>query len=317
MSTRIQSINLILQRKLNQLLSNSSDGEMMLSNMPDADVICFLLATAQDHWETASRVLAMACKQPSLSSASLAPNANITAPIHGGLLWHYYKTATSQQEGLQLVKDCFPPIIAYHQYLYSQHDKDDNGLIHQPTKRPNTTIVDPFFQSILAWSNQSLIQMGKLLDEDITEVFLWNELSIYSCQEELWDINNNVFHLLIDSQKSDYPIGSHLEFLPLFGNILTQEDAEKILIVMQNLGYPVDESGNAIAISSTLNLSAPLGVILLLALENYDMNEAASCLKAYILDLLDHPDLTETDMAIWRLLQNKESLLHRVSSLNE
>ena len=102
-----------------------------------ASLFRFLLAAAQDYWHAASQVLQLACKHSSLSSKSLTPNTDFVFPFAGGLLWHYYKIAPSQKEGLQLIENLGIWLLVNHtnllgkQLLYNtvNSDKRDHAAL--------------------------------------------------------------------------------------------------------------------------------------------------------------------------------------------
>ena len=54
-------------------------------------------------------------------------------------------------------------------------------------------VQDPIFHAFLNWSNESLIQIGGVLGEDVLDIIEKYELSVYCINERLWDEEEKLF----------------------------------------------------------------------------------------------------------------------------
>lgn len=90
-------------------------------------------------------------------------------------------------------------------------------------------IQDPLFNALLVWSNEAMIKIGHLIGEDIFDVILWNELTIHSMNEKMWDPEMGLYHAydLKNQELIKKPTTSSI--LPMAGEVPTQEQAELIL----------------------------------------------------------------------------------------
>lgn len=150
-------------------------------------------------------------------------------PMQGVALYHWYGCTKDKKAIKATAQDFFQHILRWHRQLYGQYDPSEEGLPHAPDQ----PLQDPFFLALLVWSNESLIQMGHLLQEDVLEIIQWNELTIYSMNEKLWNAERKAYQAYdLDSEdfvQLDFSRG----FAPLIGEIPTQDRAELMFTSIQ------------------------------------------------------------------------------------
>lgn len=206
----------------------------------------------------------------SLSSGITIP------PVHGFVLWTMYEKAEDKKSLLPFLKEMYPKVLACHQYLYKHRDPEEEGLIYirhpwetalknsplfdellsqkealdlialfQNLKYEESAIYktspfliqDPLFNAILCKSNECMINIASVLDEDVTELVSWHELTIYSMNDKLWDDERGIYDAY-DLRQNQKIINHTLSgLIPLFGIVPTQEQAEKILLVLEDERY--------------------------------------------------------------------------------
>ena len=90
-------------------------------------------------------------------------------------------------------------------------------------------LKDPVINTILCWSNEALIAMGKMVRKNVSETIQWNELALYSMNEQLWDEEYGIYRPY-DLNTKELPLsGSIGGLLPLLAGIPVQEQAEAML----------------------------------------------------------------------------------------
>lgn len=105
--------------------------------------------------------------------------------------------------------------------------KDLLNSLQKPEKE--WAIKDPVVNTILCWSNEALIAMGKFIRKNVSEIIQWNELALYSMNEELWDEEYGIYRGY-DIITKELPLSGSLGgLLPLLAGIPVQEQAEAML----------------------------------------------------------------------------------------
>lgn len=105
--------------------------------------------------------------------------------------------------------------------------KDLLTSLQKPEKE--WAIKDPVVNTILCWSNEALIAMGKFIRKNVSEIIQWNELALYSMNEELWDEEYGIYRGY-DIITKELPLSGSLGgLLPLLAGIPVQEQAEAML----------------------------------------------------------------------------------------
>jgi len=114
--------------------------------------------------------------------------------------------------------------------LFRSCNYDDQAIYEQCP----FLIQDPLFNGLLAWSNECLIQIGGLLGEDVSEIIQWDELTKYSMNEKLWDEERGIYNAYDLRNGELIPVHTSSGLMPLCGDVPTQEQAEKMLLVLES-----------------------------------------------------------------------------------
>lgn len=161
-------------------------------------------------------------------------------------------------------------------------------------------IQDPLFNGVLCWSNEALIEMGHVLGEDVLEIILWNELTVHSMNEKLWNQEKGYYHAFDRVAHAPIPIPVNSGLLPLVGLVPTQEQAEAMLRHLEGPtfgGAPKDVylcptySPQAKDIDYARYWRGPVWIntnwLLYQGLLRYDMKDMAERVRRDSLELLD------------------------------
>ena len=205
------------------------------------------------------------------------------APIFGFVLLQMYELAEDRKLAELFLREMYPKIYAFHEYLYTNRDSEDEGLIalihpteagmsqsplwdaildkipvkktetekriydyerhayivsllqsndyneHKIEKNCPIRVQDPFFNAILSWSNEAMIEIGRILKEDVTDFVQWNELTIYSMNEKLWDEEQGIYNAYDLVNKTFIPGETLSGLLPIMTDIPNIDQAENIL----------------------------------------------------------------------------------------
>ena len=109
--------------------------------------------------------------------------------------------------------------------LFRKENYDDNAIFE---KCP-FLIQDPLFNCILVRSNECLIEVGKLIEEDTSQLEKWNNLTIKSMNEKLWDEKSGRYFAYDLKAEKIIPSETSSGLIPLFGGVPNDEQAEKIV----------------------------------------------------------------------------------------
>lgn len=258
---------LSIQAQTTVLKQDNLYADMAYDSCTAVDYLYSLMALKHHNWLDGLNILQSWIDE----LGSLKHKEVLPPPFLAALLWQYYEDAPSFYKKKNLLQLYFQPLLSYQLQLYKQFDTYDNGLIaHQ------AACIDPFFQSLLIWSNEALIKMGQVLGQDMIELIQYNELSIYSCTEELWDAQRFEF-CAIYKQKTISLQEQASRYLPLFTHLLTQEEAELLVGRLLQQGFPLQSNQT----NKTAELNKAEAYCLYLGLLAYDMEEAAEYLQEY------------------------------------
>jgi neutral trehalase len=98
--------------------------------------------------------------------------------------------------------------------------------------------------AILCWSNECLVKIGGEIGADVSELVEWNELTIYSMNEKLWNEEEGFYQAydLVAEQAIVLPVINSL--LPLIAPLADQDQAERMLenLAGDRFGNPQDLS---------------------------------------------------------------------------
>ena len=162
-------------------------------------------------------------------------------------------------------------------------------------------IQDPLFNAILIWSNECLIKIGSLLEEDIQPILKWNERSIQGMITKLWNDKRGFYDAWDLASNERIEVQSNSGLIPLIGGIPTKEKAEKMVA---NLQSPMFNGTieKTTYLCPTYNLEAdnihyekywrgPIWInmnwLLYQGLKRYDFDELAAQIKRDSLHLLE------------------------------
>jgi hypothetical protein len=193
-----------------------------------------------------------------------------------------------------------PTDLDYDRYvhlvdIFRIHQYDDAAIYeHCPF-----LIQDPLFNAILAWSNEALIEIGNLLKEDVSEIIQWNELTIYSMNEKLWDerAGRYLAYDLHNERLIHTPTISGI--MPLIGEVPTQEQAERILQTLASGHFAAANKAHYLCPTHSLQADdidfqkywrGPVWInmnwMLYYGLRRYDFNALAEIVKQDSLELV-------------------------------
>lgn len=194
-----------------------------------------------------------------------------------------------------------PTDLDYDRYvhlvdIFRRNNYDDKAIFE---KSP-FLIQDPLFNAILAKSNEALIEIGGLLGEDVSEIIHWNELTLYSMNEKLWDEEWGIYNAFDLRNNEIIPGETSNGLIPLFGGIPTQEQAEQMLKLFNHEAFS-GSSKNQTWLCPTYSLLAddvdyekywrgPVWVnmnwMLYYGLLHYDFEKEAEKIREHTLELL-------------------------------
>ena len=90
-------------------------------------------------------------------------------------------------------------------------------------------VQDPFFNAILSWSNEAMIEIGRIIQEDVTDFVLWNELTVFSMNDKLWDEEQGIYNAYDLVNKVFIPGNTLSGMLPIIADVPNIDQAENIL----------------------------------------------------------------------------------------
>lgn len=232
-------------------------------------------------------------------------------PLFGFLLAGFYETAPDEASAISFLHSVYEKVLDYHRFLYQERDPEEDGLlvITHPTENLLFFLTDkvsdfnpiassdggqwqdPLFNALLIWSNECLMEIGAMLEADVTEILLWNELTTYTLNEKLWQEEAAIyqpFDIEHQEQMDFVGIGS---FLPLIGEIPDQDMAEMMLERLENedLQYllkPLPASGEE-RLPPNCKISITANWLLYHGLWRFGMTSAAHKVRQFSMDLME------------------------------
>ncbi|MBT8218395.1 MAG: glycoside hydrolase [Bacteroidia bacterium] len=103
-------------------------------------------------------------------------------------------------------------------------------------------IVDPLFNAILTWSNEAIITLGDILQMDYGELIYWNEQTIYSMNELLWDEQAGIYHAWDAVESKKIEVHTHSGLMPMIGGIPDVDQVEQMIRRMTGPNFKNDET---------------------------------------------------------------------------
>jgi hypothetical protein len=273
-------------------------------------------------------------KGSGLSADLLAP------PLPAILLYHLYEFAPDKRQAMALVQALYPSVLAFHQHIYTYRDPLEEGLpfIWHPAesgflalelldgstdaaswnslleaggqldvasgemfRHHQFLVQDPMFLSLLTWANECLIKLGGLIRKDIEEVLYWHELTTYSINQKLWQAETKQYIAYNLSGEQRIELGSIRAFMPLVGEIPTQEQAELLLRRMEStdMGGQLQDNylfpsrgmgvrGSDVLLEGKSIVQLDFNWMIIKGLLRYDFDEMAAKMERDSLDLVWH-----------------------------
>lgn len=247
------------------------------------------IGLAHFNWEAAAKLITDFFKSQHSNGflpyySTSQESENITPPpIWGYTLWSLYQQAEDKEAANEFLREMFPKVIHFHQYLYEFRDPNEEGLCHIESpledvlqnnphwalaaKNSNGIfqIQDPFFNAVLVQSNEALIEVADVLKEDVSELVQWKDLTIHTCNEKLWDEEYGIYNAWDLVADKAIPMEGISGFMPLFGGIPEISQALQMLDLIKSDAF-----------TGTLKNTAFLCPTLSLEQENLDVNKIAA-----------------------------------------
>lgn len=238
------------------------------------------------------------------------PNRTLLQPpLFGLLLAGFYELAPDEVTAVSFLKSAYDKVMDFHQFLYEQRDPEESGLLvitdpaedllsvlrksgPDPESAPeDQQWQDPLFNALVVWSNECLMDIGTLLQEDTTDVLLWNELTIFTLNEKLWLEEEARYQAVDLSAEAHAPMPEITGFLPIIGEIPDQDQAEMILDKLENghlryLLQPLPEPGQYHFPPGT-KISVIANWLLYHGLWRFGMSAAAAKVQRFSLTLME------------------------------
>lgn len=226
-------------------------------------------------------------------------------PLLGSLLAGFYEIASDEESANAFLREFFPAVLNFHRYLYLNRDPEEEGLlaITYPEKKllwtttegerssspENMKIQDPFFNAMVVWSNECLMEIGTHLGENMEEIILWNELTIFSFNEKLWDQEWAAYRSYDLHQQKFLPKDILPGVLPLIGEIPDQDRAELLLkhLKKQYFGHWFPTAGDEPASPHRPEVSIIFNWLLYHGCWRFGMLAAADRIRQHSLGLMD------------------------------
>jgi hypothetical protein len=182
----------------------------------------------------------------------------------GALLWHFYQQSKDKAAARVVLSHWYAVLCARHQRYYEQYDMAEDGL-----PAPDG-VQDPLQLTALVWSNASLLRIGHVLGTDASAILQWQELTIYSMNDQLWDATSALYLARNVAKQQHYRPNGLRGFLPMAAEVPTQDQAEAMLRHLE-----------CILFSETITMLE--GWLLWQGLLFYDMTEYAARLRQFLL----------------------------------
>ena len=160
-------------------------------------------------------------------------------------------------------------------------------------------IQAPFFNGLLAWSNECLIRIGSLLGDDVSEAIQWDELTKYAMNEKLWDQARGLYQAYHLEAEQVIATTGLAGLIPLCGEVPIQEQAEQLLSMLESPVFGGKRTDTFLCPSHPLPASAlqnpdyrscPVQIkynwLLYHGLLRYDMQQMAERIRQHSLELL-------------------------------
>lgn len=224
-------------------------------------------------------------------------------PLDEGLpfIWHPAESGFLPQDFLATSDTRKEQPLAFHWNEILDSGRRFNLETGELYRHHDFLVQDPMFLSLLTWSNECLIKLGGLIRTDLSEVLNWHELTTYSINEKLWQSAERKYAAFDLRAENPLPLHSIRAFMPLVGEIPTQEQAELILKIMESDAFGGLSRDNYLCPSSSLIYPGSDGLLegkpsvqldfnwmIIRGLLRYDFEDMAMKMEQDSLDLVLH-----------------------------
>lgn len=236
--------------------------------------------------------------QLQFSSQEVSSTGITQPPVFGFVLLRMHSMMQSNPKWNACLLDIFPKVLAFHRYLYTHRDPNNEGLVYiqhnwesgtdnsplwdhifdsmdvstardvshlrkdnklvDESERPTNenykryiNLIDRFvacdyddsiiaqtspflvqdvlFNSMLVKSNYGLIELGKYLNQDISEIESWNTKTIESINAKFWNPGTGFYYAYDLRANKSIPIKVSSGFMPLFAGICSSDQANLLV----------------------------------------------------------------------------------------
>ncbi len=250
---------------------------------------------------------------------SLSGDQLTTPPVHGLALRMLYERQGEDALGLSFLREMYFRILRYHRYLYFHRDFREEGLValrfagesplptafawraQEPEAEEAAApyLYDMAFLSVLCWSNEALIHIGGILGEEVSEIIQWQELTLFSMNEQLWDAEYGHYNYRELQSGKVFRHATLAGLLPLAGGVPVQDQAESMLQQLESgrfgggstpyrwcttLSTAEPHFDSRRAAAGAIDL--PANWLLMYGLQRYDMDDQAEKVRSATVDLI-------------------------------
>ena len=315
----------------------------------EKDSVFQLIIDAQINWENCIVQLEQIFEDQHLSGGlfqekhlieeGFLAERTIYPPIFGIALWLLLNNNQAQFDKLSFLRKYYYKIVDYHRFLYEFRDLEENGIIcirnnketlfldHQNSPKkcdadflsqpPNNRInwiQDPFFNSLLVWSNECLIKLGRVLEEDLEEVMSWHECTIHTMDEILWQSEKNAYFPIDLNHNSTIEVNEITSLIPIAGEVPIQEQAEllfknKLSRLFQNNIHTKSEKSTTVFGMNGSPVSLVELIVaywfIYIGLEKYGLNSEAKKLRKKALMKINQTQMIHSNNTLFEKLDAK------------
>ena len=175
-----------------------------------------------------------------------APHPEAAAPPVFGFLAEIICQIAKDKELIKpLLRQLYPKILAFHDYLYRNRDADEDGILYSVhpaesyfTYSPQWDSIDeknarvqcPLYNALAVRSAESMIELGRIIGADVTPFVRQNELAVHSLNDKLWNEVDGVYHSFDLNENRQIDGDTAANLLPLIAWIPMQEQTENMLL---------------------------------------------------------------------------------------
>lgn len=114
--------------------------------------------------------------------------------------------------------------------LFAELQYDDAAV----AKQSPFLVQDVLFNALLVKSNEGLLELGRWLGEDVSDIERWNERTKHAIQTKLWDAEAGFYFAYDLVHQRSIRIKTSSGFVPLFAGICSKEQADQLVEKLLN-----------------------------------------------------------------------------------